>query len=905
MDRFVPIAGLFGLDTGLLFARPSVLLAIPVAVALVWGAARVMQRRSGGTAISRVSVILRALVLALLLLGLAGPMLAENSTNVTTIFVLDRSQSVRAQAQDSANQWVANAISHAGADQDVAIVGFGGDPSLLGGPGSAATIGDNWTGDPGFDTTTTDLSSALALARSLPVGEARRIVLASDGAENNGSALEQADQAAAEGVAIDVLPLPGVDPADLRIDALTGPTSIWAGESVPLQATFSVGAGGTVSVAIAVDGQARSTQQVTLAPGSTTWSFSQDDLAPGFHAVSVTVTGSSEIDRIPENDTQAFGVVVREQPKVMLVAPEGADVSRIETALRNEGADVQVVTPDAVPTTTAELASWQAVVLDNVPAWTLSEDQQQALVSHTRNGGGLIAVGGTASFGPGSYAGTTLEQALPVTVKVLDGRQRPKVAILIVMDTSGSMNSDPSSSGTPKIDLAKQGVVTAASALATGDQIGVIAFTDEPTWALPMTTLTGSGDQQRIAAAIAPLHAGGGTEIFPALRLAYDSMRNVQADVRHIILVSDGRSNSGTKESFEQLVKDTGNDRITLTTMAVGSDADLDLLQSLAQAGGGRYHYVDNPKEIPNITFQEAQSVGSQSVIRGDFTTIQQQPSTILDGIEPTAIPAVNGYDFAAARPEAQVVLTSDRGDPLLAKWQLGLGRVVAFTGDDGGDLASAWAGWNDYAAFWGNALHWTLPDPDNQRPQVSIGRDGSDGVIVLDTTGMGSGAAPDYSGSTISILKPDATTATATLIPTGVGQYEARIPDAMPGAYAIVLPGSDGATLATALGPSPEWQVSASGNDLMTAIAARTGGSVLSLDAAPGNAIFVAPKGSEGVPGAIRQLWQWPLLAALAIFLVDIAWRLGFALPFRHATNPASSTSASTSTGTRPPRDA
>ncbi|MGC4108318.1 MAG: VWA domain-containing protein [Thermomicrobiales bacterium] len=879
-------AALFGLDPGILFARPLLVLAIPLAPFLVWTLARLLKRR--GATIPRTTIVLRSLVLALLLLGLAGPMLAHNSTKVTTIFVLDRSDSVRGTVQDGANAWVLNAISHAGADQGVAIVGFGGDPSLLAAPGNATDVGNTWTTSTGIDTSTTDISSALALARSLPVGESRRIVLASDGAENVGNVLEQADQAASDGIAIDVLPLQGIDPADLRLDALTGPSAIWTGDSLPLQATISVGAGGQATVTVSVDGQVQSTQQVALAPGSTTWTFIQDGLTPGFHAVQVQVTGSSEIDRIAENNTQALGVVVRERPRVLMVAPEGSDVSRLQTALQSEGAEVQVVTPDAVPSTVAELSAYQSIVLNNVPAWTLGQDQQQALVANTRNGGGLIAIGGTASFGPGSYAGTTLEQALPVTVKVLDGRQRPKVALMIVMDTSGSMNYDPSSGGESKIDLAKQGVLTAASALTTGDQIGVIAFNDEPSWAMPMTTLTGSGDQQRIAAAIDPLHATGGTEIYPALRLAYDSMRNVDADVRHIILLSDGRSQTGTKDSYERLVKDTGDDRITLSAVALGADADIDLLQTLAATGGGRYHFAGSPEEIPNITFQEAQSVGSQSVIRGAFSPIQQQPSTILDGISPSSIPTVDGYDFAAARSEAQVVLTSDRGDPLLAKWQLGLGRVVAFTGDDGSDLASAWAGWNDYASFWGNTLRWTLPDPDIQRPGVTITRDGSDGVIALDTTGMGT--APDYTNATVSILKPDGTTTTATLVPSGVGLYEGRISGATSGAYAVVLPGGE-TTVATALGPSPEWQVSMSGSDLLQAIAARTGGTILSLDTAPGSGIFVSPSGADGIPGAIRPLWQWPLVAALIVYLVDIAWRLGFipSLP----TRPAGTSSA------------
>src|SRR5690606_26201064 len=106
-----------------------------------------------------------------------------------------------------------------------------------------------------------------------------------------------------------------------------------------------------------------------------------------------------------------------------------------------------------------------AVVLNNVPAWNLSTEQQSTIVSHTQAGNGLIVIGGSASYGPGSYAGTPLEAAMPVTVKVVDGQQRPSVAVLIIMDKSGSMSYNPRTGSTSKIDLAKNGVVTAASAL--------------------------------------------------------------------------------------------------------------------------------------------------------------------------------------------------------------------------------------------------------------------------------------------------------------------------------------------------------------------------------------------------------------------------------------------------------
>ncbi|HEU0163983.1 MAG TPA: VWA domain-containing protein, partial [Thermomicrobiales bacterium] len=447
---------------------------------------------------SRLSIVLRIVVLALLVFSIAGPLAAYDGNSVTTIFAIDRSNSIDPSANDAANSWVADAIGKARADDAASIVTFGRQPSLAVPPESAGLVGNAWQ-QPGVDAVTngdaSDLSSALALARSLPVGESRRIVLLSDGAENQGDALSQADQAASEGISIDVVPLAGVDAADLRLASVSGPTALWQGDSLSVLATISVGAGGPVSIQLVIDGTVAATQNVTLQPGTTSYTLTHGALAPGFHAIDVRVSGSAEIDRIAENDDGALGLVVRDRPSVLMIAPDGSDPSKLTSALQSQGAEVKVVTPDDAPTTESGFAGYQAIVLNNVPAWTLSADQQTALVASTKDGGGLIAIGGSAAFGPGSYAGTTLEQALPVTVKVTDGRQRPKVAVMIVVDKSGSMAYDPSEANTSKLDLAKQGILTAASALTTGDQIGVIAFNDEPTWALPMTTLTGSGDQ--------------------------------------------------------------------------------------------------------------------------------------------------------------------------------------------------------------------------------------------------------------------------------------------------------------------------------------------------------------------------------------------------------------------------
>ncbi|HYI24995.1 MAG TPA: VWA domain-containing protein, partial [Thermomicrobiales bacterium] len=401
----------------------------------------------------RGAMALRSLVLILLLATLAGPLLVQGADETTTVFVIDRSASIQAPAGEAANDWVIQALDSAGADDAAAIVTFGAEPDLAVPPADIAAIGDEWLSTT-VPVEATDLASALSLARSLPVGENRRIVVLSDGAENAGNALEQADQAANDGVAIDVVPLAGVEPTELRIEQVSGPTSLWQGDPMPLLVSIGSGGGGEATIDLVIDGVPVSSETVTLNPGQTVYSLATPPLAPGFHAVEVRVSGT-EGDRIEENNTGYLGVVVREQPSVLLVAPVGSDPTRLEQALTAQGAAITVLPPEGLPSNQSGLGDYDAIVLNNVSAWELGDAQQQAVIAHTQEGNGLIVVGGSAAYGPGSYAGTPLERAMPVTVKVVDGQQRPTVAVLVIMDKSGSMSYDPAAGSVSKIDLAK------------------------------------------------------------------------------------------------------------------------------------------------------------------------------------------------------------------------------------------------------------------------------------------------------------------------------------------------------------------------------------------------------------------------------------------------------------------
>ena len=141
----------------------------------------------------------------------------------------------------------------------------------------------------------------------------------------------------------------------------------------------------------------------------------------------------------------------------------------------------------------------------------------------------------------------------------------------------------------------------------------VLAFNDRQQWIIRLTKIEGQDDRDRINAAVNELDSDAGTEIYPALDVGFDEISKSDADVRHIILLSDGKSSTGTKESYTKLIEEMRQSGTSLSTIAIGEDSDTDLLQYLAEEGNGKYHAAENPQEIPQLTLQEAQSAGSQS----------------------------------------------------------------------------------------------------------------------------------------------------------------------------------------------------------------------------------------------------------------------------------------------------
>ncbi|MBX6343009.1 MAG: hypothetical protein IRY97_11165, partial [Thermomicrobiaceae bacterium] len=344
----------------------------------------------------------------------------------------------------------------------------------------------------------TDLAQALALARSLPVPGARRVVLLSDGSANGPDPLAEAAAYAARGIPIDVVPQRDAARDDLRVESVAAPGNVWAGDPVDLLAVVRSPAAGDATVRVLLDGREQRAQPLQAAEGDNSLSFELTDLAGGFHQIEVVVESATIPDPVAENDRYPVAVVVRDHPSALLVSDQPAEAQPLTAAWEEHGVRIQSLKPPDLPSRLSDLAPYDAIVLSDVSATEFSLDQLKAIQEHARSlGRGVIVLGGPHAYGAGSYANSELEAALPVKSRLENVPVRRKVSILLIVDRSASMSYDPLG-GAPKMEMAKQAAIVAAKALQPGDEIAVLAFNDGLQWIAHRTTLNTPADTQAV-----------------------------------------------------------------------------------------------------------------------------------------------------------------------------------------------------------------------------------------------------------------------------------------------------------------------------------------------------------------------------------------------------------------------
>lgn len=797
----------------------------------------------------RLTLALRLLALALMIVALAAPSLTVHGGDLNVVFAVDRSDSISADQQQAAREFVRAAAAYRRPGDRVGLVTFGADALIEELPGPDPQLAFATQPVAGA----TDVGQAIRAAISaLPPEGARRIVLLSDGNDNRGALADALALAQSEGIEVSVVPLEAGRAREVLIEEVAAPAEVLPTEQFAVKVAVVATARATADLTVTAGDTVIARRRLDLRPGRTIVTLPQVARTEGLLHYAASLT--AEPDGTDANNRAEAVVMVRGAPVIWYVARQPGPLQRLLSA---QGLRVRAVAPEALPVAPAGYRGTAAVILDDVPAMQLSAAQMAALRDYVgRIGGGLLAVGGTNSFGVGGYAGTPLEEALPVTMDVRHRLAIPSMAIILVIDTSGSMGAFGTQIS--KVELAKETAQSVVDLLGERDVIGVISFDQEPRW---LVAPTEARNRDQVLEQVSRVQAGGGTNMHPALRLAYDFLRRSQAKVRHVIVLSDGQTDPG---DFQGLLTRMAAEKITISSVAIGADADEDLMRNVARWGGGRYYATRDLYTIPQILTAEA-LIASRAYIVEETFTPQLSRAGLVDDF---ALPALRGYVATAPRPAAAVHLVSAQDDPVLAVWQYGIGRAVAFTSDATTRWGAAWITWTDAGRFWSRLVRWAGRGETDDL-QVAIDQRDDDAVVIADAV-TADGTPLDGLAAQATVSGP--VNVRVPLVQTAPGRYEGPLQVLTAGAYAVTVASRDGAgrervkTSGFVVPYSPELRDLTANRALLAHVAEATGGRLLNDPKAA-----VAPvRASRAATGA------WPVLAgtALGLFVVEITVR-------------------------------
>lgn len=778
---------------------------------------------------------------------------------MSVVFLVDRSDSVSSDGRLAQSQYINDAIGGMKEGDQAGVVAFGAD-ALIDRPVSGETSPPDLASKP--TETYSDIEEAIRLGLSiLPSDTARRIVLLSDGKENIGNAEWAARLAAANGVPLDVIPLTQASGPEVWMDGLSAPSPVREGERVSLEVSIASSTDTTSTLTLYMDGTPIAAQQVSLVRGTNKFVQQLSPATRGFHTYYATVEAPQGADTRRENNRYGAFSLVLGKPNLLIVEGKEGEAAALRGALE-ASVETSVVTPETMPQDLTALAGYDAIVMVNVPASRSTKQGMENVQTVVRDlGKGMVVIGGDESYAAGGYFRTPLEEMLPVDLHLPSKLDIPTVAMVMVIDRSGSMmEAHGAGAGIAKIELAKEGAAQAVAQLSERDYAGVITFDDAANWVVDLQPL---GDPGMFKSKIGSISSGGGTNIYAGLAPAVDALIASKAKSRHIVLLTDGVSAPG---DYDGLIAKMAANNITLSTVAVGLDADTNLMKYLAQEGKGNYYYTEDGNALPQIFAHESHIASRSYLIEHQFVPERTSPTAILEGIG--GLPVLQGYIGTSPRPGGQVALVSDAGDPVLAQWQYGLGRVVAWTSDAKGQWARDWVGWSDFARFWAQTVKWSTGTEAGGALQPRVTLEGGVAKVTVDAT------SPDgqyLNGLNVSAVAvgPDSITSTVTLRQAAAGRYEGEFAATEEGAYLLrvgATGGENNANLVQTLGLvvpySPEYRGDATDNGLLARLIGLTGGRSLNLSEP--EAAF-----EHTVQGVQTTTDLWPLLLLLAILLL------------------------------------
>jgi len=841
------------------FSNPSALwLLPPLALYFGWMAWRSLADLS--PARRNLALGLRLIVLSLLVFALAGAQIVRFNQTVATMFVLDYSDSISPDAKVKALEFIQRAAKDKRADDRLGVVVFGRDSYVELAPQLGKDVTQIKTVVP---SEFTDIASAMRLGMaSLPEDAQKRLVVLSDGNENLGDAREEALSAASNGVKVDVVSLASPQRREVLLEKMTMPNEAKIGEPIEVRVVARATEATSGKINLFRDGELIGTKAIQLEKGKNVFTFPQTVKKSGASTFEAKLEVAGSADTNPENNRALGFLNVQGKPRVLLVSDDPTQDQFLSDALNKEKVNVEMRGPGGLPADLRGMQPYDAIILNNVPAWELSGTQMLSLQSYVRDlGCGLVMVGGEQSYGPGGYRSTPVEETLPVSMDIKQMQYIPGGAVAMVMHSCEFPQGN---------DWAKSVCTQVVRQLGDQDYAGLVVFGMDANMVFNGNGMLKVGpNRSYMQTAIRGINPGDMPDFDAALEVAYKGLMGTKAYLKHCIILSDG----DPSPPAPALVAKFNAAKITISTIVIQphDNSGNTNMYEIAREHGGRFYKVNNPKEIPNIFLKEAATVSRSAIIEETFVPRVVAESTILKGIG--GLPPLLGYVGTTTKTTAREILKSKQDDPILATWQYGLGKSVAWTSDARRRWSAAWLPWSGYSKYWAQTVRWAMRTSTSADLQTNVDIDKGRGKVSIEAVDE-KGNFVNFLNPKARLIKPDFKAQDITLEQVGPGKYEANFDARQLGTYLVNIRTQKGDQTRSqitggVLPYSPEYGDIGTNDFLLRQIADRSNGEVLPLDKP--QTVFNRERVASRQP---FDIWLPLLMIAACLFPLDVAVR-------------------------------
>jgi uncharacterized membrane protein len=839
-------------------------LSICLLIPLIW---YMMSRSSAGGKFSKQKMIigiLRSLLVIVLSIALSDPRLLRHSDRVNIFFCLDGSESILGEQRQAAEEFIKRAaVTMQNSDQAGLIV-FGESPSLeISLSNKIDSLNIRSEVNPNY----TNLHDALQLAiGKLPQRGKNKIVVFSDGNETLHHALDTAYLAQSLGIEIYPVPLAtwfGKNEAFVK--ELAAPATVALETPFEIRLVVISSAKNQGDLVFVRNGKLLAQQAIALKAGINVFTFSDRLTEPGLYLYKAVVNLTE--DTFFQNNEGLSFTRGTQKARILYLADNDGNPKQLAESLKVQGLDIDRKQVSAIPAGFHGFVDYNAVILDNVSGRSISLATMEQIEKYVKDtGGGLIMIGGDKSFGAGYYKHTPVEKALPVYMDVPTDLSLSELYLVFVIDRSSSMTS--SYKDKSKLEMAKIAAFAAIEMLNPVDRVGIVAFDTRFEWIVPITA---AGQRQKIAAKLSRVTVGGGTDLYPALKEVRRILTRIPSGRKHVIVLSDGETDAA---DFKSLVESMSAGDISISTVSIGLGANVELMQSIAEWGHGRAYYTDDPGNIPKIFAGETNIISKKTITEKAMQPFIRKSGEILQGLDDAGLPLIYGQVVTYAKPGADLLIETEQG-PLLAAWQYGLGRSVAFTSDLANRWGQDWVKWENYGRFTSQMVKWVQRKETVKHFSAAMGRRADKGTFTVDIT-TDQNRFVNHLDLKANVLLPSGKEQTFAMQQIAPGRYAGEFKAAEIGAYFFSVFGGSKTysdpprAFGFGIPHTEEFNATDVNEKLLEDLAATTNGRVLSIENVPPDLFRDLSDSKESK----TPLWPYFIPAFLLLLIADVAVR-------------------------------